>query len=457
MVRSFFCSLFCLVFALVAGSVEAQSKVSVDGHVTRLEPPISFRLNQQLVVTTPSTTFVIPSDPNGSQEDINFSLGLISIGKRIVVRGVEDLQTHTITARRIEALDGGSLAHRSGHAWEDSAPALTKDGSGWRGTVYVDGYEIAVDAKTTVQLAQGMTDPTVFRPDLQVVYQAERQNDGSLLAKSVSFAVDGNIADEERFRADSDFKIDLPDYDKKLPGKVHFFLQSYRILPDRQLQEAINAFGQNLVPAWQRRLPDSDPAKIHFRFFVLEKSKALQKTLSNDSGTVLIPSQVITKLQNEAQLACLLSADIAVAIENDIYRSRSRKHTQEAIDVALIPGPFGGAGQMINDGAFSAGYWTPLIEHEYRVGLRYVMAAGYDPREAPFALQRLAAKHPDATAGKSLPSLGNYMDAELGFDYMGIDSKTLHKGEAEYADLLTLAYVADAKLKVDSKTPLVGN
>jgi len=455
MVRSFFCCTLCLFSVLTVFPAVAQSKINLDGYVTHIEAPASFRLNQRPVVVTSSTTFV--PDINTGNE-ISFSLGMISAGKRITVRGVEDKQTHIVTAKKIEVIDGGSQAHRAGHALEDRAPALAKDGNGWRGTVYADGFEIVVDPKTATQLAQGMTDPNAFRPDMRVAYEAERQNDSSLRAKSLIFTIDGNVADEEQFRASDDFKIELPDYEKNVPGKVHFFLQSYRILPDRQLQEAINAFGQKLVPAWQRALLDTDPAKIHFRFLVIEKSKALNRTISNDAGTVLIPSQIITKLQNEAQLASLLSADIAGAIESDTYRSRSHKHTQEAIDVALIPVPLGvGAGQIVNDGAFAAGYWIPLVEHECRVGLRYVVSAGYDPREAPIALKRIAAKHPDETDGKPLPSLGNYVDAELGFDYIGLDFSSLHKGEAEYAGLVNMAFSADPKLKKDSKNLPAGD
>jgi hypothetical protein len=203
-------------------------------------------------------------------------------------------------------------------------------------------------------------------------------------------------------------------------------------------------------------MPDSDPAKIHFRFLVIEKSKALNKTMSNDAGTVLIPSQTITKLQNEAQLASLLSADIAAAIESDTYRSRSHKHTQEATEIAAYPA-IGLLGDIAVNEAFAAGYWTPLIEHEYRVGLGYVVAAGYDPREAPLALQRLTARHPDETAGKRLPPLGNYLDVELGFDYMGVDFASLHKGEAEYVALAKMTLAADPKLKQDQKGRLAND
>lgn len=455
MVRSLSCALFCLFSLSPCVVLHAESKVGVEGYVTHVDSPTSFHLNQRLVITTSATTF--GTNLSTSTVEVPFSIGMVSPGKWLLVHGVENKQTHVITAKEIEGRDGGSLTHRSGRAWEDRAPAFTREGSGWSGTVYVDGYEIAVDPKTIVQLAPGMTDTNIFRPDIRVAYDAERQKDSTLLAKSIVFAEDEHLADEQDFRKNSDFKIELPDYDKKEPGKVHSsLLQTYHILPDCQLQEAINNFGQRLVPEWQRNLPGSDPAKIHFRFFVLEKANSLSRTLSNDSGTILIPSQIIPKLRNEAQLAALLSADIAVAIENDIYRSRTRKYTQAGLDAALLAVPFGGsiAGQAINDGTFSASYWTPLIDHEYRVGLRYMVAAGYDPREAPIALQRLVSNHPDKTEGKPLPTLASHVDAELGFDYMSLDFSSLHKGEAEYTALVKMTYAADPKLNQSEKSRL---
>lgn len=454
MIRSLLWIFLCLTAFSFSPSTNAQTHVTRDGYVTHLDPPASFRLNQQQVVTTTSTSLIIGS-AEPSNEEI-FHLYFLSPGTHVSVSGTEDKQTHTITAKRITIFDGGSFAHVSGVGSEDRAPALSQDGTGWHGTVYADGYEFAVDPKTKINLPQGTTGLDHWNRDTWVAYKAKRQGDGSLLATQLDFIVDNNVADEQDFRNSNDFKIELPDYDKKEPGKVHFFLQTYHILPDRNLQEAINAFGQKLVPAWQRELPDSDPAKIHFRFFVLEKPRGLERTISNDSGTVLIPSQVIAKLQNEAQLASLLSADIAGALEKDTYRSRSHKHTQEALDVALIsasflvPSPFGLIpGGTINDAAFSAEYWTPLIEHEYRVGLRNMIAAGYDPHEAPIALQRTSEKHPDAKPGKALPASAKYVDAELGFDYMTTDFSSLHKGESEYTALRNMTLAADPKLKKD--------
>lgn len=455
----FACCLSFSIFALIlAPAVLAQAHVTREGYVTGLTPPAGFKLNQQRVVTTSSTQLKI--NATSPPTFLTFSSDSIAPGSHVFVHGAEDAQTHVITAKEVELMEGGARIKLSGVGAEDWTPALTREGAGWRGKVYADGYEIAVDPKTKIQLPQGVSDPNRFDTNVRVRYQAQRQADSSLLASQLSFVADEDIADEQKFRNSSDFKIDLPDYDKNVPGTVHFFLQSFGILPSRQLQEAVNSFGQKLVPEWQKKLPDSDPAKIHFHFYVVQSPKKFGGPLSRDSGTVLIPAQTITKLQNEAQLACLLSDDLAAIIAMDAYHSRTHKHTQEAIDVALlIPTPFaaGYAGRLITNEAFSAGYWTPLIEHADRVGLRYVEAAGYDPRECPVALQRISERHPDSAKEKPFASFASYVDAELGFDYAATDFSKLRTGESEYTALQTMVLAADPKLKKDGKPRISGN
>lgn len=235
--------------------------------------------------------------------------------------------------------------------------------------MYVDGYEIAVTPGTQVQLPNAL-DSGRFNPNLQVWYRAARQSSSALQATQMSFIEDDEIPEEQKYREKSAFKIVLPDYDKKIPGKVQivfkdyevlpYFKKTFEVIPNRDMQKMVDVLGQKLVPDWQRELPDSDPAKIQFHFYVVKSTKLLSAPLSDGAGNILIPSQILTRLQNEAQLACLLSAHIAAAVEKDFYRSRMYRHSQAALDAALIPVPFGFAGQMIANGAFAGNYWTPL-------------------------------------------------------------------------------------------------
>jgi hypothetical protein len=447
----------CLVFLLFATCAAiAGSKVERQGYVTALNPPSGFKLGRYEVrVDEHTKIYELSSD---SKEFSPFSFSVVPPCTYISVKGIEDTQTHSLLAKTIDLLSDKSQCKVSGTGIEDKAPSLKKEGAGWSGTAYVDGYEITVDAKTKVALS-GVSDANQFNPQLRVEYAAERQQDGNLHATRLSFAQNKDIAEQQKYRDANDFKIDLPDYDKNIPGKVHFFLWSARILPDRKLQDTVSALGEKLIPEWQKQLSDSDPAKIHFRFFVIEKTRNFKTTVSNDAGTVLIPVNVLMRLKNEAQLMSLLSADISSAIMAKGYSSRSHKYTERAIDIGLDAVPFGASfpGQLINDGAFSAKYWQPLLERDYRVGMQYVLAAGYDPREMPLAIQRLISTHPDDASPKHFSTVPAYLDAQLGFRYGNIDFSSLRTGETEYAALLNMVRAADPKSTVEGKTRLSDN
>src|SRR5277367_2121047 len=151
MVRSSLWIFLCLTAFSISTSTNAQTHVTRDGYVTHIDSPSSFRLNQHQVITTPSTTIKISTDP---PIDAPFSIDSISPGAHITVNGIEDKQTHVITAKKVDRVESSSLTHISGLGAEDRTPTLVKESSGWRGTVYADGYEFTVDPKSKIQLPQ---------------------------------------------------------------------------------------------------------------------------------------------------------------------------------------------------------------------------------------------------------------------------------------------------------------
>lgn len=102
MIRLFCCFFLCLLISASALEASSQKKVSRDGYVTHLNPPSSFQLNQQRVVVTPATKLVLDRTVPPIEED--FSFDWASPGKHIEVSGVEDAQTHVLTAKRVEVV-----------------------------------------------------------------------------------------------------------------------------------------------------------------------------------------------------------------------------------------------------------------------------------------------------------------------------------------------------------------
>lgn len=79
-----------------------------------------------------------------------------------------------------------------------------------------------------------------------------------------------------------------------------FFAHTMPILADRQLADHVTKVGESLNPEWQKNLADDDPAKIHFHFYVLEANKTFGYTISDEAGTVLVPTNMLARLKNDA-------------------------------------------------------------------------------------------------------------------------------------------------------------
>lgn len=422
---------------------------TLDGYVTAVNPPDSFLLDT-LTVRTTSKTAVYRREENGDK--ILFRVDGILIGSHVTVHGKADAQKQEIIADNVVVSAEEIPQKASGAGLIDGPPMLAASGKAWTSTVKADGYRLTVTPKTEVTLPAGTTDLAALPPSVWVAYKATRQQDGKLVASRIAFYSFERSDKEQKYAKSSDFKIDPPDYDKRIPGSVHFFAHSMTILADREVADHVTRVGESLIPAWQKTLPDNDPAKVHFHFWILQANKTLKNTLSDEAGTVLVPSNVLARLKNDAQLAALLSSDVAAAIQQDAYRTLTTKHLEEALSFgsagagAVAPGA--GLIGLTAGPAFSAAVWTPMIQRQYRVGMSYMDSAGYDVRQAPLALRQLDEKHADEDEAKGKPAspLAQYLEFIYATEYGREDWSSKRDGETEYAQLLSHLHSADPKL-----------
>jgi hypothetical protein len=431
-----------------SGSRTSISKTQ-SGYVAAVNPPNSFRLDNLTVRTTSRTNIFVV---DGAQGTPLLDVGTLFVGSRVIVHGKIDAQKQELLADRVEIFAEQLPRKAAGVGLMDAPTSLTHSGQHWTGTVIADGYRLTVTPDTAVTLPAGVTDPASLPVNTWVKYKAERHQDGSLVASHVEFFPFERSDKEQKYAQSSDFKIDPPDYNKRIPGKVRFFMHTMTILADRQLADHVAKVGESLSPAWQNALADNDPAKVHFHFWILQANKAFKHTFSDEAGTVLVPSNVLARLKNDAQLAALLSSDVAGAIQQDAFRTLSTKHTEEALSwgstaVGLfVPGPglIGAATRPV----FSAAVWTPMIQREYRVGMSYMAAAGYDVRQAPEALRQLDERHADENEakGKDPSQMAAYLEFIYATEYGREDRSGKKTGETEYAELLSQLHSADPKL-----------
>lgn len=163
--------------------------------------------------------------------------------------------------------------------------------------------------------------------------------------------------------------------------------EKYKVIPEKEVQDYVKRLGESLVPEYQRRLPDDDENKIPFLFAVVHKKDF--NAAAYPTGTVIVHHDVFNYLENEAQLAFLLSHEIAHATQEHTLRQMNKdKKKRRAIRIGGIFARamgYGGIADLlqITELAMINGYQRNLENQADRVGLANMIERGYDGREAP--------------------------------------------------------------------------
>ena len=186
---------------------------------------------------------------------------------------------------------------------------------------------------------------------------------------------------------------------------------------DAAMQERVTGIGEKLVPAYQRDLSDSDPAKIQFRFQVVE-SKIWWDALALPSGVILISHDVVERLENDSQLAAVLADNIAAVLERQQYRVQPAGRALAAGQLAMLAGgifvPGLGLAGDLGAGAATVGILVKAEEQSSRVALGLLQDAGYDIDQAPLAWWHLGSKKAKPIAEITLPRRAKYAYKMLG-------------------------------------------
>jgi len=181
---------------------------------------------------------------------------------------------------------------------------------------------------------------------------------------------------------------------------------------DDAMQARIEKIGSSLVPTFQRTLPDSDPAKIVFRFHVID-TKLIRGALALPNGIILIPHQTVERLQNDAQVAAVLADGIARALERQQYRNDGRVKAAYATMIASSFVPNGGLG-VSTGGTVASDIETGEMQQRCRVSLALLHHAGFDIDQAPMAWWLLDPGKPKPLSEIDLPDQAAYFYFVLG-------------------------------------------
>jgi hypothetical protein len=389
------------LLALPALHLTAQTSFPIEGYVARVIPPSTIEVQGRQVLLTPRTTFgAMGTETTSSDSPLRKEL---RVGAYVQVSGLnsdwprpfvaDTVMVHDLHAMKVAGL---GVILRVIHPAPD---ALFE----------ADGYIVHIVPSTKVSFAEGVSSLAAVAENSWIHFSGGRNKDGVVEADRAQFLP----AKPTKFKAAKDLEIVsvktrpagavgnapavvakgtlvTPEDGSALEHdqQVKIGLGRWRTLPaDQPLQQRIHRIGMALVPEYQRKMPETDPSKIHFRFFAVEDNR-LRTDISMLDGVVLIPRQIVERFSSDDEVAALLADGIACNLQRQTARivagNRIVLSTEITADIAgaFVPGlgmlAFAGEGAAEKQA-------DELAAERLRMALALMQDAGFDPWQAPEA------------------------------------------------------------------------
>lgn len=447
--RLFNLSLFCV--SLISTLAFAK-EVTIHGFVTDIKSPVNFEIDDYKVTRDNSLAIELASgEDNGVLS--SFNPEDLRVGTELQVKGDYDEASGTLKAKAIKVFleDTRRIKHT---ALLEQLPVLSKKDFGWEGEIHADGQIISVVPTTSVTLKSNkherkkhsnpedvktskLTSLEGLNLDTFVRYEGTRQPSGKIEAQTIEFQ-HGELEDgEAKMWRRYEPKIKDPDYSAFVPGQLKMHWEKYRTVPDQAAQKYIETLGERLIPAHQKDLPADDPLKIRFRFYLVQSKSFDAAAFPN--GVVVLHSAVFDVLQNEAQLAFVLAHEISHAVEKHTWQ-QLHYHRKEllAMQVGGAFVPFGALATNLTADSIQNQYARSLENQADRIGLEWMLAAGYDIREAPASWKALSMQKGDRPTIPFWDTHDNhttrrsYLMSELKNNYSDVDYSKLKKDSEQF-------------------------
>jgi hypothetical protein len=392
---------------LALNEVAAVTKMKLHGYVTGRADENTLLILEDRIELTPASR-ILSKDAAGEH---SFNQQELSPGMLVEAEG-QWLDRHRFFAEKltVELEEDEKKIHGSAYLQEEPADAA-KIAAGGPSELKLDGYWLALGNNTKrawdpAKASQGLGAKTPGEngalAGYHVKYSGMRRKDGRIEAEEVDL---GPPASADDYQMPHNLEI-VPAKDALTGIGVLEFRQGKKVqgrmklLAERTVQEYVSHLGDSLIPegANGTRRP------IEFRFFVVEDPEINAASLPD--GTLLINTGLLGALQNEAQLAFVLSHEMAHVLQVHYRREvEETRGTRVGLTIAgLAAGAFiGNAGIfMAQIGIASAvnGHQLELENQADRLGLQNVIEHGYDPREAANLSRIIIDRHGDRTTSK---------------------------------------------------------
>ena len=353
------------------------------------------------------------------------------IGQAIDIYGSANKKTHTIVATKV-IVHPAPTGELSGTAIIDHIPADSTQAPGEH-LFSADGYSILITPKTQTTFTTPLSALTDVETNVWIKYTGKQRADGVLVADTAVFTKNVVPKSEDKLRSKNEYDPKSVDPSSK-QGAVskHFLGVNPKKIPpytNAEMQARIDRIGLSLIPAYQRNLADADPTKIDFRFHLIDQPK-LHDAWTLPNGIILVPHQVVERLQNDSQLATVLANGVASAIEKQAVHDHT---TKKAMDVIADASYLSGIGEIAAAEYARSHVNSVILRHEQeqsgRVSLVFLRDAGYDIHEAPKAWWLLAPKKPGPMIDTPLPERAAYLYQTIGTTWRSTSSTNVTASE----------------------------
>ena len=464
-------------FAALFSSLVYAKEVKIHGFVTAVNSPTSFEIDEYRITRDATIVLEMEKDETGAAT-ATFRPEDIRVGTEVEIKGDYDDKTGELQAKSIKVYSDDTRTIKR-TALIEKVPALAKAETSWTGTFFADGQRVTIGPTTQVtykpnkgEKKQAKESKETKEPKEEEVplasldqvnldtfmhYEGVRQLDGSILASKVQFQHAELEEGERKMWSHLDPRVKEPDYSGLRPGELKLQRMKFKLVPSKEAQEYVERIGQSVIPEHQRSLSATDPLKIPFRFYLVENKSFNAAAFPN--GVVVVHSGVFGILENESQLAFVLSHEVTHAIEKHQWREHEyHRKALTALKVGAIVGAgFGGSGVMdianMVEGAIRNGYARSLENQADRVGMENALAAGYDIREGPRTWKVVSKKYGDRATNFFWDNHDNntarrsYLMAELRNNYSDVDYAKLKKDSDDFHHVAQLVQDAEQNKK----------
>lgn len=192
-------------------------------------------------------------------------------------------------------------------------------------------------------------------------------------------------------------KFSDEDEGRMAQGNAQEYDAKHKMWPDPLLETYLGGIVQKLVGV-------SEPRPFPYRLRVVNDASLNAFTFGG--GLLYIHAGLVARLENEAQLSMVLGHEIAHVTERHVTKGIEKAYglqllgqigTTAGSATGVLPaGPAMAKVYEYSMGAAINGHGRNQERDADRIGMDYIVKAGYDPREAPITFELLLAEYGDS-------------------------------------------------------------